>query len=31
MCTPGSGPGRIIEVITPGGGFKNYFASSANC
>jgi len=22
---------RIIEVITPGGGFKNYFASSANC
>ena len=25
MCTPGSGPGRIIEVITPGGGFENYF------
>jgi len=22
---------RIIEVITPGGGFKNYFASLANC
>jgi mannose-6-phosphate isomerase-like protein (cupin superfamily) len=31
MWNAGSEPGRIIEVITPGGGFKNYFASSANC
>jgi uncharacterized cupin superfamily protein len=25
MWNAGSEPGRIIEVITPGGGFENYF------
>jgi hypothetical protein len=25
MRNAGSEPGRIIEVITPGGGFENYF------
>jgi quercetin dioxygenase-like cupin family protein len=25
MWNAGSDPGRIIEVITPGGGFENYF------
>ena len=25
MWNAGTEPGRIIEVITPGGGFENYF------
>lgn len=25
MWNAGSAPGRIVEVITPGGGFENYF------